>query len=202
MILKAVILIALAYSMGAVPWGVILTRLFGHADVRKAGSGNIGAYNVYRVAGKRLGIMTLLGDLSKGAVPVLIAMSWVGVSDWKAEVVVCLIALAAFAGHLFPVFLGFKGGKGVATAAGCLLIMSPLAFLICALVYVLVLCSSGYSSAGSLSAAALLPGAIWLATHSAPMTVCFLVMAVLVFIRHADNIKRLLKGTEHSSLRS
>jgi glycerol-3-phosphate acyltransferase PlsY len=202
MILKAVILIALAYCMGAVPWGVILTRLFGHADVRKAGSGNIGAYNVYRVAGKRLGIMTLLGDLSKGAVPVLIAMSWVGVSDWKAEVVVCLIALAAFAGHLFPVFLGFKGGKGVATAAGCLLIMSPLAFLICALVYVLVLCSSGYSSAGSLSAAALLPWAIWLATHSAPMTVCFLVMAVLVFIRHADNIKRLLKGTEHSSLRS
>jgi glycerol-3-phosphate acyltransferase PlsY len=201
MILKAVILIALAYCMGAVPWGVILTRLFGHADVRKAGSGNIGAYNVYRVAGKRLGIMTLLGDLSKGAAPVLIAMSWVGVSDWKAEVV-CLIALAAFAGHLFPVFLGFKGGKGVATAAGCLLIMSPLAFLICALVYVLVLCSSGYSSAGSLSAAALLPGAIWLATHSAPMTVCFLVMAVLVFIRHADNIKRLLKGTEHSSLRS
>jgi glycerol-3-phosphate acyltransferase PlsY len=202
MILKAVILIALAYCMGAVPWGVILTRLFGHADVRKAGSGNIGAYNVYRVAGKRLGIMTLLGDLSKGAAPVLIAMSWVGVSDWKAEVVVCLIALAAFAGHLFPVFLGFKGGKGVATAAGCLLIMSPLAFLICALVYVLVLCSSGYSSAGSLSAAALLPWAIWLATHSAPMTVCFLVMAVLVFIRHADNIKRLLKGTEHSSLRS
>jgi glycerol-3-phosphate acyltransferase PlsY len=202
MILKAVILIALAYCMGAVPWGVILTRLFGHADVRKAGSGNIGAYNVYRVAGKRLGIMTLLGDLSKGAAPVLIAMSWVGVSDWKAEVVVCLIALAAFAGHLFPVFLGFKGGKGVATAAGCLLIMSPLAFLICALVYVLVLCGSGYSSAGSLSAAALLPGAIWLATHSAPMTVCFLVMAVLVFIRHADNIKRLLKGTEHSSLRS
>jgi glycerol-3-phosphate acyltransferase PlsY len=202
MILKAVILIAIAYCMGAVPWGVILTRLFGHADVRKAGSGNIGAYNVYRVAGKRLGIMTLLGDLSKGAVPVLIAMSWVGVSDWKAEVVVCLIALAAFAGHLFSVFLGFKGGKGVATAAGCLLIMSPLAFLICTLVYVLVLCSSGYSSAGSLSAAALLPGAIWLATHSAPMTVCFLVMAVLVFIRHADNIKRLLKGTEHSSLRS
>jgi glycerol-3-phosphate acyltransferase PlsY len=201
MILKAVILIALAYCMGAVPWGVILTRLFGHADVRKAGSGNIGAYNVYRVAGKRLGIMTLLGDLSKGAAPVLIAMSWVGVSDWKAEVV-CLIALAAFAGHLFPVFLGFKGGKGVATAAGCLLIMSPLAFLICALVYVLVLCSSGYSSAGSLSAAALLTWAIWLATHSAPMTVCFLVMAVLVFIRHADNIKRLLKGTEHSSLRS
>ena len=118
MISKAIILLPFAYLMGSVPWGVILTRLFGHADISEAGSGNIGACNVYRVAGKKLGILTLVGDLLKGAVPVLIAVSWVGLSGWTGEMVVCLTALTAFAGHLFSVFLGFKGGKGVATAPG------------------------------------------------------------------------------------
>lgn len=202
MISKTIILLSVAYLMGSVPWGVILTRLFGHANIREAGSGNIGAYNVYRVAGKRLGLLTLVGDLLKGAVPVLIAASWVDLSGWTGEVVVCLTALAAFAGHLFSLFLGFKGGKGVATAAGCLLVMSPFVFLICVLVYVLVLCSSGYSSAGSLAGAAVLPGAMWFATHSVLMTGCTLVMALFVFARHTDNIRRLLSGTEHSSLRS
>jgi len=202
MISKALILFPFAYLMGSVPWGVIFTGLFAHADVREAGSGNIGAYNVYRVAGMRLGILTLAGDLLKGAVPVLVAASWVDLPGWAGEMVVCVTALAAFAGHLFSPFLGFKGGKGVATAAGCLLIMSPLVFLTCALVYVLVLCSSGYSSAGSLAASAVLPGAMWLATHSVLMTGCTLIMALFVFARHADNVKRLLSGTEHSSLRS
>jgi glycerol-3-phosphate acyltransferase PlsY len=116
-------------------------------------------------------------------------------------VLVCLVALSAFAGHLFPVFLGFKGGKGVATAAGCILVISPFVFFVCILVYVLVVCCWGYSSAGSLSAAAILPGAIWLASHSLPITGCAFIMALLIFVRHADNIKRLLEGTEHSSLR-
>ena len=170
-------------------------------DVRSAGSKNIGAYNVYRVAGKMPGIMTLAGDLLKGAIPVLIGVSWFGVSDWKGEMLVCLIAFAAFAGHLFPIFLGFKGGKGVATAAGCFLVISPFVFLVCLLVYIFVLCCCGYSSAGSLSAAAILPGFIWLATHSVPITGCAFIMALMIFIRHKDNIKRLFKGTEHSSLR-
>jgi glycerol-3-phosphate acyltransferase PlsY len=201
MICKAMFLLAFAYLLGSVPWGVIWTRIFSNVDVRSAGSKNIGAYNVFRVAGRRLGLMTLGGDLLKGAIPVLVGISWLGVSDWKGEVLVCLIALSAFAGHLFPVFLGFKGGKGVATAAGCFLVISPFAFLVCVLVYVLVLCCWGYSSAGSLSAAAILPGAIWLATHSLPITGCAFIMALLIFVRHADNIKRLLEGTEHSSLR-
>ncbi|MBW2019463.1 MAG: glycerol-3-phosphate 1-O-acyltransferase PlsY [Deltaproteobacteria bacterium] len=201
MISKAIILLPFAYILGSVPWGVILTRMFSDVDVRSAGSKNIGAYNVFRVAGTKLGVMTLAGDLLKGAVPVLVAVSWFGVSDWKGEVWVCLIALSAFAGHLFPLFLGFKGGKGVATAAGCFLVITPFVFLVCVLVYVLVLCYWGYSSAGSLSAAAILPGATWLAMHSVPITACAFIMAVLIFIRHADNIRRLLKGTEHSSLR-
>jgi len=160
MILKAMLLLPFAYLLGSVPWGVILTRIFSDADVRASGSKNIGAYNVFRVAGKRLGLMTLGGDLLKGAIPVLVGISWLGVSDWKGEMLVCLVALSAFAGHLFPVFLGFKGGKGVATAAGCFLVISPFVFLVCVLVYVLVLCCWGHSSAGSLSASAILPGAI------------------------------------------
>ena len=202
MISKAIILLLFAYLLGSVPWGVIISRLFAHSDVREEGSGNIGAYNVYRVAGMKLGIMTLVGDLLKGTVPVLAAIQWMEVPGWKGEVLVCLVALAAIAGHLFPVFLGFKGGKGVATAAGCLLIISPIVFLICVLVYVLVLCISGYSSAGSLSAAAVLPVAMWLFTNSVPLTGGVVVMALLIFVRHADNIQRLLDGTEHSSLRS
>jgi glycerol-3-phosphate acyltransferase PlsY len=201
MIFKTMLLLPFAYLLGSVPWGVILTRVFSDVGIRSEGSGNIGAYNVFRVAGKSLGLMTLGGDLLKGAIPVLVGIFWLGVSDWKGEVLVSLIALSAFAGHLFPVFLGFKGGKGVATAAGCFLVISPLVFLISVLVYVLVLCSWGYSSAGSLSAAAILPGAVWLATHSVPLTGCALIMAVIIFVRHADNIRRLLKGTEHSSLR-
>ena len=201
MILKTMLLLPIAYLLGSIPSGVILTRIFSDVDVRAAGSKNIGAYNVFRVAGKRLGLMTLVGDLLKGAVPVFVGISWLGVSDWRGEALVCLVALSAFAGHLFPVFLGFKGGKGVATAAGCFLVISPLVFLVCMLAYVLVMCCWGYSSAGSLSAATILPGAIWLATHSVPLTGCAFFMAVLIFVRHADNIKRLLEGSEHSSLR-
>ncbi len=201
MIPKAIILLPCAFVLGSVPSGVILARLFGHVDIRKAGSGNIGAYNVYRLAGSKLGIMTLAADMLKGALPVLAAVCWVGMSDWKQEVWVCVVALLAFSGHLFSVFLGFRGGKGVATAAGCFLIIAPLAFLVCALVYVLILCVSGYSSAGSLSSATILPGAAWLATHSVPIMVCALIMSGLIFLRHTDNIKRLLEGTEHSSLK-
>ena len=192
------ILLPLAYLLGSVPCGVILTRIFSDVDIRSAGSGNIGAYNVFRAAGKRLGLMTLGGDLLKGAIPVLVGVFWLGVSDWKGEVLVSLIALSAFAGHLFPLFLGFKGGKGVATAAGCFLIISPIVFLVCVMVYVLVLCWWGYSSTGSLSAAAILPVAVWVATNSVPLTGCALIMAVIIFVRHADNIRRLLKGTENS----
>jgi glycerol-3-phosphate acyltransferase PlsY len=198
MIFKTMILLPLAYLLGSVPWGVILTRIFSDVDIRSAGSGNIGAYNVFRIAGKRLGLMTLGGDLLKGAIPVLVGVFWLGVSDWKGEVLVSLIALSAFAGHLFPLFLGFKGGKGVATAAGCFLVISPIVFLVGVMVYVLVLCWRGYSSTGSLSAAAILPVAVWVSTNSVPLTGCALIMAAIIFVRHADNIRRLLKGTENS----
>lgn len=201
MIFKTILLLPFAYLLGSVPWGVLLTRIFTDVDVRSAGSGNIGAYNVFRSAGKTLGLLTLGGDLLKGAIPVFVGMLWLGNADWKAEGLISLIALSAFAGHLFPLFLRFKGGKGVATAAGCFLVISPLALLVCLLVYIMMLCWWGYSSVGSLFAAAVLPGLVWLTTHSVPITGCALIMAVMIFVRHTDNVKRLLKGTEHSSSR-
>jgi len=202
MISKIIILLPLAYFFGSVPWGVILTRLLADVDIRKAGSGNIGAYNVYRLAGKRLAALTLIGDMSKGAVPVIVAMHWVDACSSKGELLICLVAMTAFLGHTHSMFLGFKGGKGVATVAGCFLIISPLVFGICALVYILILCIWGYSSASSLSAAAVLPGAIWLDLHSVPILCSAIIMTLLIYIRHADNIRRLIDGTEHSSLRS
>jgi glycerol-3-phosphate acyltransferase PlsY len=201
MISKAIFLPVLAYLIGSVPFGIILTRLFSDVDILKLGSKNIGAYNVYRLTGATLGLLTLAGDLLKGAIPVFISLHWIHVSGWQGELGVCIVALSAFTGHIFSVFLGFKGGKGVATAAGCFLVLSPFVFVVCLLTYLLVLCSFGYSSAGSLAAAAVLPFGIWLASHSVPLTGCAVIMAIGIFFRHKDNIKRLIDGTEHSSLR-
>ncbi|RLB86513.1 MAG: acyl-phosphate glycerol 3-phosphate acyltransferase [Deltaproteobacteria bacterium] len=197
--LEIIALLACAYLVGSIPCGVVLTRLFSDVDVTKEGSGNIGAFNVFCVAGKRLGIMTLAGDVLKGALPVLFAVYRLHPPGGKSEILVCLVALLAFLGHLFPIFFHFKGGKGVATAAGCFMVISPYAFVVCALVYVMVLCFSGYSSAGSLSAATILPAATWFATHSVVITGCALIMTALIFVRHADNIKRLRNGTERSA---
>ncbi len=201
MILKTILLMPCAYLLGSVPWGVIMARLFAGVNIQKAGSGNIGAYNVFRVAGKTPAVITLVGDVSKGALPVLLAMCWLEAQGWKGELLVCLVAFSAFLGHLFPVFLRFRGGKGVATASGCFLVISPAVFAVCVLVYVLVLSGSGYSSAGSLSAAAATPLVTWLTTHSVPITAYAVATALLIFVRHSANIKRLLEGTEHSSLR-
>jgi glycerol-3-phosphate acyltransferase PlsY len=198
---KTICLPLIAYLLGSLPCGLILTRLFADVDIRKAGSGNIGAHNVYRLAGIRLALATLVGDVLKGALPVLIALWWAQPGS-RGDLWVCLVALSAFAGHLFSVFLGFKGGKGVATAAGCILVMSPLTFFVCLLVYILFLCSSGYSSVGSLAASAALAFTVWPATHSIPITACAVLMAAMIFWRHTDNIKRLLQGNEHSSFRS
>jgi glycerol-3-phosphate acyltransferase PlsY len=198
MIFKAALLLPFAYLLGSVPWGLVLTRMFSDVDIRSAGSGNIGAFNVFRLTGKRLGLLTLCADFLKGAIPVLAGVLWIGTSGWREEVLICLTALSAFTGHLFPVFLRFEGGKGVATAAGCFLVISPLTFLVCLLTYVLMLCWWEYSSVGSLSAAAVLPFAAWLSTSSIPFTGCALIMAGTIFVRHAGNIKRLLEGTEHT----
>ena len=188
-----------AYLMGSIPWGLVLTRLFTTVDIRSQGSGNIGATNVSRVAGSTLGILTFAGDILKGALPVFIAVSLVVAFNSWADLWFSAVALAAFLGHLYPVFTGFKaGGKGVATAAGCFIVLSPFACLIALGVFILLIVVTRYVSVGSMGAAITLPLAVWFRTHSIPLTGIAAVIGLFIFLRHSQNIKRLIQGTEPS----
>lgn len=192
-----VLLLAGAYLLGSVPSGLILGKLFGAGDVRKAGSGNIGATNVARTAGNFAGAMTLLLDAAKGALPV-----WAAARITEDNATWMMLAgIAAFAGHCFPVWLKFKGGKGVATAAGIFLMLSPLAFLGALLLFVLVAGFWRYVSLASISAAAAMPLLIyflWAPRHAPPLAITFgtLVLAIVIAFKHDGNIQRLVEGTE------
>jgi glycerol-3-phosphate acyltransferase PlsY len=178
------------YLLGSIPFGVIATRLGGAGDVRKIGSGNIGATNVLRTGRKDLALITLIGDGAKGAVAVLIARYLAG------ETAAAVAGGAAFLGHLFPVWLKFKGGKGVATFLGTMLAAAwPVGLLDCA-TWLVMAGLFRISSLAALTAAALTP-LYCLATHQPyPVLLVSIGMAVLVFIRHHANIARLLKGQE------
>ncbi len=192
------LLVVLAYLLGSIPFGLVLTRLFTSIDIRKTGSGNIGATNVRRVAGNLLGFLTLLGDILKGALPVFLAMAFFrGESRELAQAVTACVAVAAFAGHLLPVYLGFKtGGKGVATALGGTLIISPLAVLFFLAVFIGAVKITRRVSVGSLAATFTLVPAVWLTTTSGTYLGGSLLMAGLIFFRHRGNLKRLRAGIE------
>ena len=195
--IKLFFLPVFAYLLGSVPWGLVLTRLFTSTDIRREGSGNIGATNVARVAGPALGVLTLMGDVLKGGIPVWIAGILASPNGFWGEIYISLVALSAFSGHLYPVYMGFKkGGKGVATAAGCFAVISPVAFTVAILIFIMFVCWFNIVAVASLAAAAVLPVAVWKATGSGVLTGCAVVTAILIYFRHADNIKRLLKGTE------
>jgi glycerol-3-phosphate acyltransferase PlsY len=181
---------ALGYLLGSIPFGVLITRAAGVGDLRKVGSGNIGATNVLRTGRKDLALLTLLGDGGKGLVAVLIARSLWG---HDADV---LAGAAAFVGHLFPVWLGFKGGKGVATFFGVLLAAAWPVGVLAALTWILVFAVSRISSLGALSAAAL--SILYAFTlHARPAILALAAfMAALIYIRHHANIGRLIKGQE------
>ena len=190
-------LTAFGYLLGSVPWGVILTRCFTSVDVRRQGSGNIGATNVSRLAGSPLGIMTFAGDVLKGAVPVYLALIFAWKVPLISDYLPAVVALAAFFGHLNPLFMKFKnGGKGVATCAGCFAALAPMACLAALLAFSALLILAHRVSVASLAAAAVLPIAVWFTAHSVQITLCAVIMAVFIFIRHTDNIKRLISGTE------
>jgi glycerol-3-phosphate acyltransferase PlsY len=177
-----------AYLIGSVPFGLLLARLAGHGDIRKIGSGNIGATNVLRTGDKKLAAATLLLDMGKGALAVLVARHWGG----DAAVVA---AAGAVIGHLFPVWLRFKGGKGVATALGVLLALSWQAGALACATWLLVAAISRYSSLAALIALAAAP--VFLHVTASWREVWFAIgLAVLVWARHAANISRLLAGTE------
>ena len=187
------LLILAAYLIGAIPTGVILTRLVGGEDIRSAGSGNIGATNVYRVAGRKLGVITLIGDCLKGAIPTLLAQQVFNLT----ETGVALVALAAFIGHCYPVYLGFKGGKGVATALGIFLVLSPLSVLCILVVFVLVLWKWRYISLASISSAASIPLMVLLFERSFALFLATLVIGGIVIWRHKGNIELLRSGAEN-----
>lgn len=178
------------YLCGSIPFGVLLTRLAGTADIRTIGSGNIGATNVLRTGNKALAAATLLGDMLKGTVAVALA-SWA----LGAEAAICA-ALGAFLGHLFPIWLGFKGGKGVATFIGLILgfgLWLPL--LAFCVIWLAVALATRYSSLAALIASAATPVLLWWNGDGAAAQL-FAVLAILLWIMHRANIARLLSGNE------
>jgi len=188
-IVSATIALLFGYFIGSIPFGVILTRLAGTQDLRSVGSGNIGATNVLRTGHKALAAATLLGDMLKGTAAVLVALYFSGPNY------ALLAGLGAFLGHLFPVWLRFKGGKGVATYIGVLLGLAwPAALAFCA-IWLAVAAVTRYSSLAALIASAATP-AVLLATSSGLEPVLFGVLTVILWITHRDNIARLLQGTE------
>lgn len=186
----AVFLIALAYLAGSIPTGVLLARRAG-IDVQLAGSGNIGATNVARTAGRSLGILTLVGDLVKGLVPVLVARAL-----RESAAVVGAVAVAAILGHVFSAFLRLRGGKGVATGLGVLLGLAPLATALPLAVFVVAVAASRIVSLASIGAAVTAPVALWLFGQPAEIIMAGLVISSLIIWRHLENIARLLAGTE------
>jgi glycerol-3-phosphate acyltransferase PlsY len=184
-----VLSLVIGYLFGSIPFGMILTRLAGTQDLRSIGSGNIGATNVLRTGRKGLAAATLLGDMLKGTVAVLIA-GWLGGPN-----AAMLAALGAFLGHLFPVWLGFKGGKGVAVYIGVLLgLFWPAALAFCA-IWLIVAWLTRYSSAAALIASAVTPPLLWLDGHTS-LALLFAVLSVLLWFMHRANLARLRTGTE------
>jgi acyl phosphate:glycerol-3-phosphate acyltransferase len=186
-----------AYLLGSIPWGVLIARIFGRVDIRQAGSRNIGATNVARVAGPAAGILTLVLDAAKGFAAVSLAARY---SNDSATWMV-IAGLAALMGHCFPVWLNFKGGKGVAAALGVFLALCAPAALAALAIFVLVAMYWKYASLGSIAAAAAMPLLIyflWAPPHAPPTIIIFGTMAasLLIIYKHDANIQRLVEGVE------
>jgi glycerol-3-phosphate acyltransferase PlsY len=190
-----ILIIIFAYLLGSIPTGLLLSRALVGKDPRQQGSRNIGATNVMRTAGKALGAITLIGDVLKGIIPVLIALWLVKEEFWVAGT-----GLAALLGHCFPVYLRFKGGKGVATALGVFLPLAPLAVIFDIFFFTGVVATSRMVSVGSMLAAAAMPILIWLLGYPLSSVILGICVALLIIYRHKENIKRLLAGGENKLL--
>ena len=188
---KVLLLILVAFFLGSVPFGLLFARLFGEKDPREVGSGNVGATNVARAAGKVAGVLTLILDAAKGYLPVILAWRWLQDPGYVA-----LVGLFVILGHCYSPFLKGKGGKGVATGLGVYLALSPLAVLFAALVFGLLLWRFRYVSLSSLSAAWVMVPLIYLTERNLMLTVFTVLIAILITWRHRENIKRLIKGEE------
>jgi acyl phosphate:glycerol-3-phosphate acyltransferase len=180
-----------SYLLGSLPVGLLLARIKGR-DPRTVGSGNIGATNVMRAAGKTIGIITLIGDALKGFLPV-----WLAARFGLSESVVAIVGFAAFLGHLYPLYLKFRGGKGVATSLGIFLALSYVATLVDVVVFIAILLIWRYVSLGSIVCAVLMPLFLILFHVHAPFVALALVIVVFTLLRHKDNVVRLLSGKEN-----
>ena len=185
-----VVLLAFGYLCGSIPFGLLLTRRTG-IDVRRAGSGNVGAANVARTAGAGLGVLTLIADAGKGALPVLVTGTVM-----QAPALAAAVGFAAFLGHLYPITLGFAGGKGVATALGVLLVIAPDAALAGLVVFTVAFALTRRVSVGSMTGAASAAVAVALTGRPGVAVASAAVMALVVLVRHRENIARLRAGTE------
>jgi glycerol-3-phosphate acyltransferase PlsY len=214
------IIVVVAYLLGSIPFGYVLVRVFRGEDIRTSGSGNIGATNVARTGSKTLGILTLLLDAAKGYAAVAFAF-WLaarhgleglatagvyrgatsGVSGHTAFSLAALAAFMAILGHMFPVWLRFKGGKGVAAAAGAFVALAPRAMLVALILFVAVVALTRYVSLGSIAAGVAFPLCVWwlgpAERITAPILLLIAASSLLIIVRHKDNIRRLLAGTEN-----
>jgi glycerol-3-phosphate acyltransferase PlsY len=186
------------YLLGSVPTGIVLTRFFSKVDPREAGSKNIGATNIYRTAGKTLGVLTLLGDMLKGAIPIWMAIMWSQHDLWSIpDLWIAIVGLSPILGHIFPIFLGFKGGKGVATALGIYLIISPVSVLIEFFAFAFIVWKWRIIALGSIACATTIPILIaFFRSDSQAYFILSVVIAALILYRHQSNIARLLQGNE------
>ncbi len=192
----AVILITTSYLVGAVPFGLLLSRSSG-VDIRTRGSCNIGATNVARLLGKKMGILTLLLDISKGFLPMFVTALVIGEGPGR-NLVVGLSGAATVLGHMYPVYLGFKGGKGVATGLGVFLYLAPLSVLFSLLLFIVAVALSGFVSLGSLLASAAIPLWQFFLGEASWKILLSTFIGIMIWFKHIPNIKRLFAGTEKS----
>jgi glycerol-3-phosphate acyltransferase PlsY len=190
------LLVVAGYLCGSIPFGVLLTRLFLGVDVRTVGSGNIGATNVARAGGKKVAIPVFILDVAKAVVPILVARRLLAGAP-NGEIWTMAVAVAALSGHVFPVWLGFNGGKGVATGLGVFFVLEPIAAIAGFAVWVGVYLTVKVSSVGSLGGTAVCAITVFI-LHGArsPMSWAGLIIAAIIFYRHRENIRRLITGEE------
>jgi glycerol-3-phosphate acyltransferase PlsY len=199
--MRPVLILIAAYLLGSIPFGYLIVRAKEGADVRETGSGGTGATNVTRRAGKYAGVVTLLLDAAKGALAVYLARKYF-VPDFGINWLVAGAVVMVIVGHMFPVWLGFRGGKGVATGVGAYLVLAPLAVVGAALIFLLVVVATRYVSLGSILATASFPFFVWLVSRFRPIEglreilIASLMAGALIIFMHRANITRLMAGTE------
>jgi glycerol-3-phosphate acyltransferase PlsY len=193
MLIIAAIFCLISYLIGSIPTGYWMGLIVKRIDIRTVGSKNIGATNVFRILGRKYGILVLILDILKGIIPVIAARIYF---SHELQIVCILVGMAAVCGHTWTIFLRFKGGKGVATSLGVFLGLAPVPVLIIIPVFATILYFTRYVSLGSVVSSLLLPPLVWIFTQSLPLLVFCIAITALIILRHIDNIKRLMKGEE------